>query len=352
MASEYYIRDVINRVPRGDCALSLPPVYTPVDGPKIGLCVESMRDHMTDEGWVLFHQLQNVGWRLAGGPYKNSVLDFPTVDCREILTHKPSTILLQDKAEWDTEDRNFRFRDPSARFDNVGALAEAPGFRMVVRKDAHQKVAYNKEFSDQIQTHGWVVYYSPAIVCHLAPYIRPQHVVRTYHSVEPNNIPKFARDREGVLFSGAMSTAYPLRQRMSTMRLPNTTRLQHPGYHRNGCCTPEFLRTMVKHKVVIATSSRYGYTLRKMVEATACGCTVLTDLPMDEVLPHIDENLVRVHPDWSEVRICNLLREMLATYDFDRQRHYAALAMAHYDWRVVGQRLSDDIEALRNTYGA
>ena len=74
----------------------------------------------------------------------------------------------------------------------------------------------------------------------------------------------------------------------------------HPGYHANGSFTPALhSRNSTKFKVAICTSSTMGFALRKIIEATACGCRVITDLPAGEVMPEIDGNLTRVSSDIS-----------------------------------------------------
>lgn len=342
MPSGWTVADVIAGLPRppGD-PLPAPP-YRPIDGHRLGLCVESMRDHMTDEGWVLFKGLQLAGWKLMGAPYGASELDLHSTNVRPAYA---STLLLQDKAEWDAGGRDFR--DVSAKFIHVESLRGARGFRLLVRKDAHQRPDYNRESAIEADVHGWVVYYHPSIVAHLAPYVRQDHLVRTYHSIEPTSVQPFNAQRDGAVLSGALSVAYPLRVRIAG--LGGITVLPHPGYHRDGCHTPAFLRTLSQFKVAICTASKYGYALRKMVEATACGCTVLTDLPDDEVLPGIDGNLVRIRPDADGKLIRGLIREMIANWNAERQEQLAHEAL-WYDWRAVGQRLSDDIEKLRGAY--
>jgi hypothetical protein len=94
----------------------------------------------------------------------------------------------------------------------------------------------------------------------------------------------------------------------------------------------------------------YGYALRKIMEATACGCRVLTDLPVDEVLPEIDGNLFRIRPDTSAYHVGIYVRQLVKEYDADKQRDYADKAKQFYDYRAIGKRLSDDIESLRRSY--
>lgn len=349
------LQEVLNRFPERPEEKPLPaPLYRePSDIlslRRIGLAVESMKRHMTDEGWQIFEGLEHAGYALAGRH-----LPYDEVNVLTILGGGlPSVVVVQDKREWDT--RPGEFRDQSARFLNVSSLSSRDDiFKLTILKDSHQRPNYHRESAQEIGCHAWIVYYHPDIVCRLAPYVRGEHLVRTYHTVDPHVVPDFsARREEGCLLSGASSGAYPLRRKLiqSHVHLPRTNYMKHPGYHRKGCATPGFLRSLSNHKVAICTASIYGYALRKIIEATACGCVVITDLPEEEVLPEIDENLVRVHPRISPREVADLLRDLYASYDPERQYEYAQRAIAFYDFRAAGIRLAQDIENLRGTYNA
>jgi hypothetical protein len=115
------------------------------------------------------------------------------------------------------------------------------------------------------------------------------------------------------------------------------------------------LDTLSKYKVAICTSSIYGYALRKIIEATACGCIVITNLPESDRLPFIDDNLVRVfpHPEKEFLtlqRYGNRIRECIEKYDVERQRHFAEQAIKYYDYRVMCGKLVADIEQMRFSY--
>ena len=106
------------------------------------------------------------------------------------------------------------------------------------------------------------------------------------------------------------------------------------------------------YKAAICTSSIYGYALRKIIEATACGCVVISDLPEDECLPRIDGNIIRIEPDTSTHAVADILDRIYDTYDPHLQAYYAEAACEWYDYRLVGARLANDIEAMRSTYNA
>jgi hypothetical protein len=130
------------------------------------------------------------------------------------------------------------------------------------------------------------------------------------------------------------------------------TWLNHPGYHRKGCCTPDYMQFLSNFKVAVCTSSRYGYALRKIIEATAAGCQVVTDLPTDEVLPEIDGNLIRVHPDINMNLLRCTLEEAVANYDLERQHDFAFKAQFRYNYVTVSTHLANALEDKRIEYNA
>lgn len=322
---------------------------------RVGLAVESMKDHMTDEGWQIFLSLAHHGYTLAGHN-----LPFNNCDVYAIINLlKPGVVVVQDKREWDTRPGNFR--DPRARFHRVNSLAEREDiFKVTIVKDAQHDPGYHSSSAHEIGCHAWIVYYHPLIVKHLAPYIRHRHMIRTYHTLNRDLLSDEVLDttflpgnqRSGCLLSGAKSNAYPLRQQLIKEQhlLYRTGYLAHPGYHRNGCATPSFLKMLLNYRVAICTASIHGYALRKIIEATACGCKVITTLPSDDILPHIDGNLVRI-PDYISTReVGNLIQSLCESYDPDEQKVWSERALAYYDYRVMGHKLANDIEQMRLNY--
>lgn len=347
----YRLADVFRTVPRGQgVPLPIPPYRPPRErkGVNLGLAVESMRYHMTDEGWQIFDGLAHAGYRLAG--YQ---LPIDATDVAEILRRcDPDVVVVQDKREWDVVAGDFR--EPKARFTQIDILRSRHDiFKVTILKDAQQRNDYHRESAKEMDCHAWVIYYHPDIVTWVAPFVRKEHLIRTYHSIDRNAVPAYRPEgRHGCLLSGALSAAYPLRVWIAQnhTRLPQVTLLRHPGYHRRGCATPEFLKLLTRFRVAICTSSKYGYALRKIIEATACGCVVVTDLPVEDKLPYIDDNLVRLPPQPNLATTAAVLQKALTTYQPDRQRHFAELAKTHYDFRVLGAKLAQDIETVRQRY--
>jgi hypothetical protein len=328
------------------------PTFSPQESArdKIALAVSSMEHHMTDEGWQLMLAFRSEGYALWGGGCENDC-----VDVREILARtNAGTVLVQDKREWDVKDTDFR--DQGARFRGIQLFKAHPeSFKLTVLKDAHARPDYHAQSAAEMDCHAWVVYYHERIVHALAPYTRPEHLIRTYHTVNKDDVPPFARSRsERCLLSGAISNAYPLRKRLAYEVMRGTLGcmdyLPHPGYHRKRSQTPEYLQILNRYMVSVCTSSIYGYALRKIVESTAAGCVVITDLPSDDVMPYIDGNLIRVDPEIPTWRLRELVNETCANYDPERQRHFAQLAAQHYDYRAEGRRLCRIIKDLRDNY--
>ena len=347
------IQDVINNLPPVPQITELltPQYLRRTEDPrerKLGLAVESMRSHMTDEGWQVFSGLEYAGYELCGHALTHDV-----TSVEWMLNHLyPAVVVLQDKREWDV--RPGDFRDAKAYFHHVQALRRRDDiFKLTILKDAHNRPNYHRDSAEEIGCHAWVVYYSPKIVKHLAPFVREEHLLRVYHTLDPRVVPAYSPDgRKGVLLSGAVSDAYPFRKRLTNSRgeLYETAYLSHPGYHRHGSQTPGFLKDLTNYKVAICTASRYGYALRKIIEATAAGCIVVTNLPEDEILPKIDGNLVRVDSSISLQSLNDVLRSLCNDYIPEEQEYYALRAQEYYDFRVAGERLALDIAKMRVDY--
>jgi len=307
-----------------------------------------MRRHTSNEGWQAMSGLCSGGYKLYGHG-----LDDSNVEVDSILTESNAdVVVVQDKKEWDAKPKDFR--EERARFVGIAQLANRSDiFRVTAIRDAQHKPQYHSEAAEEMGAHAWIAFYHPRIVNHLAPYTRPNHIIRTYNTVDPSEVPDFSPDKSGAILSGAMNRkVYPLRNNLLAWHkdFPDVSCIKHPGYHRDGSNTPEYLKTISKHKVAFCTCSIYGYALRKIIEATACGCRVITDLPEDEVLPEIDGNLIRMHPTATKENVRKILAWSVLSYDPSEQKHFAEKAIQFYDYRQVGRRLACDIEKLRSEY--
>ena len=342
------VKDVLSRLGTTKLRrLSPPTYYLAHDGPKIALAVESCQRHVTDEAWQIMAGLESAGYTLFGHGLPNGETDVDKI----VSTHHPQTIIVQDRREWDVHPTSWR--DKRAMFSHVDAIKGSGAFCVMPVKDVHCCPTTYSAFSDRIGVHAWIVHYHPDIVLKLSPYMRPEHVVRTYHSVDPDLVPAYSEvDRHGAVLSGFVSNVYPWRRRLAATvdALPYVAYLRHPGYKLGDCATPTFLQILTRFKVAICTCSVYGYAVRKIVEASACGCVVLTDLPEDDVLPEIDGNLVRVSPDIGLAEMTEVLNRMYDEYDSDRQWQFAERAKTCYDYRTLCNKLALDIERMRYGY--
>lgn len=332
------------------------PLYQPrnrVPQSKAMMMNKSASVHMTNEGWQLAQGFESVGYKLAGRD-----LTINTQDVPEILSVcRPDVLVIQDKREWEGHTApGHRGERVNEAFYGVNFLRRRHDiFKMTIIKDAHQKPEYHSQSAEEMGCHGWLTYYHPTVVCHLAPYVRKEHLIRIYHSIDRDMVPIYnPHNREGCVVSGAIATCYPLRTMIQRRikSFPNTTYLKHPGYHARGSMSDLYLQTLSKYKVSVATSSIYGYALRKIIESTACGCIVITDLPVDDVLPEIDGNLVRVKPSINRNHFSKLIAETIESYDPVRQAFFAEEAMRYYDWREAAVRNDQAILKMREAYNA
>lgn len=335
---------------RRDLAPLPAPVYQPADRQHhVFLAHHSFLKHMSSEGWQLQEGLREAGYTLYGKGYAQA-----SQDAAEILrTVRPRVVVVQDKREWDPAAPGCF--DKSAAFHHTEALAADPEtFRVTIYKDLQNKPDYHRQAAAEIGCHAWIVYYHPRLVPFLSGFVRPQHILRTYHSLDANVVPAYRPGgRRLALLSGATGDrCYPFRTRLlkHIRQLPGVEVLRHPGYHARGTTTNNYLQLLTRFKIAICTASVFGYALRKIVEATACGCVVVTDLPRDEVLPEIDGNLVRVHPGIALAELRKILQREAERYDAARQEDFAQRAKRWYDYRRLGQQLAADIEALRLRY--
>lgn len=328
--------------------LSAPP-YTGGDGKnKIALHIESMSRHTADAGHQLFAGLCHNGYTLCGKD-----LEVDEIDVEKILDlTNPSVVIVNDKREWDG--RRAGYRDGSESFRFIEALKDRHDiFKITVLKDAHQRPSYHRTSAEEMGIHAWITYYHPTIIAHVAPYVRKEHLIRTSHSIDSDAFGKFRKDRNNCLISGAVSNHYPLRQRLiHHFRALEVAYQSHPGYGAQGLKTPKYLAKLGKYKTAICTSSMWGFALRKHIEATCAGCKVITNLPIDDVMEEIDGNLTRVDDNIPIEDLRDLIKEMGKSWDLEEQKEIAERARAHYDYRAVTKRLTQDIEKMRLSYEA
>jgi hypothetical protein len=305
---------------------------------------------MSSENWELQIGMEAAGYELWGA-------GFPDRDHRSVIKivdeTDPSVVMVQDKREWDPSKPGCF--DKQAAWRKVEHLPYRPDvFRATVIVDAHQDPVYHRAAHIEIGAHAWLHYYHGDIVSLFCPWLRPEHMIRIYHSVNRDNVPEFTADRPGkALLAGAIDDmgTYPLRRMIAetTARggLPGVDYLHHPGYGANGSATPGFLERLSGYKVLIVTCSIFGYAIRKLFEGVACGCTVITDLSGYDELPEIDHALVRVPSDITMRDLRGVVDRAVADWDAECARENAEACLGYYDWRPAGVRAAEQIDKLR-----
>jgi len=240
------------------------------------------------------------------------------------------------------------------------ALARRPDiFRLTVFKDAWLDRPYSRQGHRRIDPHAYITYYDARLLAWMCPWLREDQLLRTYHSLDPADVPPFRADRPGwAIITGATSPAvYPLRQRIvkAIRTARNKTRLAiltHPGYGAFGVQTATYMAMLSRYRVAVCTSSVFGLPLRKIIEATACGCAVVTDLPRAEKMPGIDQNMTRVRFDATVKEVLAAVDQAATAWDADRQASRARAAVLHYNWRGLYARLATAIEAKRRSHAS
>jgi len=358
-ATQYPTQSVADRLAalmRPDIARLTAPPYIPPGiavSRRIFFGAEVMKRHITSECWQVQIGFQDAGYELTG-----HALPYPESNVRlaiENSDRSTATVIIQDRREWDREAQMCY--DPMAHFHEAGYLAERPDvFKLTLLKDHHNDREYNRNHAKEIGCHAWLAYYHPVIAHWLAPYTRPEHMIRIYHGIDTDDVPSFGTDRAPrALLSGAISReAYPLRWRLrhEAHLIPEMSVKHHPGYKARGHFSPEYMRELAGYRVSICTTSLYGYALRKIVEGVAAGCRVVTDLPVDDVMPGIDENLIRVRPDIPTLEFREVLRDAIENYDAAAQQYWSERAVEHYEYRGLYARLAGEVEAMRQRYEA
>ena len=294
------------------------------------------RRHMTTEGDQFQEGLRSAGWIVSGKGFDN-VTDVPTILGR----YQPKRIVVHDPRDWDpTSPIAFR---KDVGFGRLEALRDAAAFKGIVVKDAGSSHAYQEKVYRSIRADAAITYYHQASVWKHGLWLRTVPLIRTYHSIDADDLATIPMDtaRRPVVVSGALSNVYPLRQRVvRDCKVLGVDVLRHPGYGNRGAVTPIYCRQLAGYQVAIATASLYGFALRKIMEAVAVGCTVITDLPAYDVLPEIDGALVRVPHTINTTDLRDVIRRTVAAWDPLERGLWAARARAFYDYRSIGRLLA------------
>jgi hypothetical protein len=291
--------------------------------------------HMSTEGNELQLSLEYAGWWLSGRGYDG------VQDCREIIErYQPQMIFVQDCRDW-LPTSEICYRKDGA-FTNLAAIGESGIPAFTVLKDAAGWHETQFWCASMIHATALALYYHPAVVDNVAPWSRHYPKIRMHHTIDISVLPPaLDRPRRRGLVSGARASCYPVREMaFDQAGYLSIDVLPHPGYGNYRSFTPGYLETLVNYKVHVATASDYGFALRKIIESVACGCTPITNLPEIDILPAIDDALIRIPSTISKSRLRQIIDEAEYQWNVEERLEYARRARHYYDWRVMGQRLS------------
>lgn len=301
------------------------------------------KKHTSTEGEELQAGLAQHGWLLAGHGYGDNCKHIPTL----IDRHKPRIVLSHDQCDWHSDYPGCF--DPVVSFTGIECLAQRDDiFKAVIVKDASTMLDDPKRtLALKIKANATVLYYHERSAFNLAPWLLKYKRVRTYHSIDRDiceSVVSNGQLRDRAIITGAMGGCYPIRQLVAdNAALVGVHHQKHPGYGNIGSQSNGYLSTLSNFKVHVATASQYGFSLRKIIESVAVGCTPVTNLPLYDQLPEIDEALVRIPKDPSLGEIKEAIDRAEAEWTLDRAMHFAQKAWNFYDWRVRGAALSEGI---------
>lgn len=313
---------------------------------KIVLANIDYRTHMTDEGDQFQRGLEAAGWTLVGKGYQDDCKHVPTILDR----YRPTHVMVHDKRDWDP-DSKISFRKDIG-FEELNVLMKRDDIvKAVLVKDAATFREYMEEFVREVKPAAIVHYYDLGGVRDYSPYLFKCNRIRTWHTIDS----AFARSidltgpRKRAVLTGARGRrSYPLRMmvRHHIRSLRPIEYKNHPGYGNVRCHTPDYLKMLAGYRIHIATASRWGFALRKIIESVAVGATPITNLPAHDVLPEIDGALVRIPSNAQFREIRQTVERADTEWNLEERLRWAEKAWDWYDWRTMGERLSDELSSL------
>jgi len=303
------------------------------------LALESFRRHMDNGRWLFQRGMEENGYISAGAGMPKPGTD--SVNVPELVSSfRPKIVVFWPRYEWDHREWGGTEVRPEHGYKHWECLFDRPDIlRVAVLHDAGSARPEQKKWLEELKPHVYLVWYHPDSVAPLCPYVPKDKMLRTYHILDSDALPPI-KDRSGqCVLSGAHSPdVYPLRTRL--LRSGSIIRLGHPGYSQSGSTSNAFVAELAKYRVAVCTASSYKFALRKIFEATAAGCRVITDLPEYDVLPGINDNLVRISPDANVTEVESIVRREADNWSLDTQREYAENARRRYHWRLESGRIA------------
>jgi hypothetical protein len=188
-------------------------------------------------------------------------------------------------------------------------------------------------------------------------------VVWVPHAASPDFLLPFNEDAEvAILLSGALSTAYPLRQEMKALHDCCRYRIDHhahPGYHtgydhpNDPTAGPGYARLIGRYRVAFTDCLTYRYVIAKYFEIPAVGALLLADRGVVDPLARLgfvaDVHYVPASVEDLEEKVRYVLDESnRSRLDDMRRRAWAMIRQSHTTSDRA--RLIDDVcEARRIT---
>jgi hypothetical protein len=312
--------------------------------------LESFRRHMDNGRWLFQLGMERQGYVSVGKDMPSPGVDATDVEWA-VKRFSPRIVIFWPRYEWDSREWVGPEVKPEHCYRNWEYLLTRPDIlRVCVFHDAGSARDQQRRWHEAFKPHVYLTWYHADSVLPFAPHIQRGQLVRTYHILDSDNLPPFEQRAKTCIVSGAYTPdVYPLRTRV--FQWANEGKLglgveaiKHPGYKQAGTHSNEYAKTLAQYKVAVCTASAYRFALRKIVEATAAGCRVVTNLPSYDLIPGIDDNLIRVPSDIGAAELREIIQGAAATWNFNQQQAFADAAVRYYDWRVECQRVAKDLE--------
>ena len=312
--------------------------------------LESFRRHMDNGRWLFQLGMERQDYVSVGGEMPSPGVDSTDV-AWAVERFKPRIVVFWPRYEWDPKEWSGPEVRPEHCYRNWECLFDHPEIlRVCVFHDAGSARAQQKRWHEALRPHVYLTWYHADSVLPFAPHIRREQLVRTYHILDGDNTPPVRDRQKTCIISGAHTPdVYPFRTRVLQLAKesklgPGVDAITHPGYKQAGTRSNAYVQKLGEYRVAVCTASAYRFALRKIWEATAAGCRVITNLPSYDLLPGIDDNLIRVSSDVSTGELKEVIQNAAATWDLRQQQAFAERAVELYDWRAECARVAKELE--------
>ena len=312
--------------------------------------VKAFENYASDTAFLIQRGLEHAGFPCYGKGFPG---DRDCTNMRVVCEREDPDLVFCE--EWNTWNPDMP-QPPSKDVGFVGYdwLGEQESiFRVTKHADPWGHPEKHAEWQQRFNPDVVVVRYEIDRCLKIAPYLDCHKLVRIHHSVTREYCPEVTaegRDRVCLLSGSAGSRAYPLRHRIwrEVQELPRwddvfTIRPHHRWSRTGGSAVPAYMRELARHRVMFVGTSQWHVSFKKHYEGTAAGCIVVTNLPTSDVVPVVEENLVRVPDDIVAEDLAVLCRGLAREWDEEKQRDLAMRVVDRYDYREEAWRLFDDV---------